>query len=231
MHLHEFLSHVHDVVKPQIYLEVGVQHGTSLNLAHAAELAIGVDPAPLVTAVRNQTISSLPSDQYFWDTRRIEDAGAIKHPRIDLGFIDGLHHFEQALRDFLNIEHWGHDGTVIVFDDVLPRNQEEAQRDQIPGDWTGDVWKATQVLLRYRQELTIMEVNTQPTGTLVVYGFGSGKDIHYYDLLDAAITEYRDLTVVPDNVINRAYAMEPAWALSELKGFIDAKNVDKKPTL
>jgi len=229
MHLHEFLSHVHDVVKPKVYLEVGVQHGTSLKLAHAAESAYGIDPNPLILPAGNQTIFPQTSDTYFWNVRKQEDATGDVHPRIDLGFIDGLHHFEQALRDFLNIEHWSHDGTVVVFDDVLPRNQEEAQRDQIPGDWTGDVWKVTQVLLRYRPELVIWEVNTQPTGTLLVWGFGEEeKNIHYYDLLRQAIEEYTELTVVPDNVINRAFAVEPVFALNELKECIDARDVDQE---
>ena len=41
---HEFLEQLHLALKPKTYLEVGVQHGTSLVLAHGAELAIGIDP-------------------------------------------------------------------------------------------------------------------------------------------------------------------------------------------
>jgi hypothetical protein len=217
MHLHEFLSHVHDVVKPQVYLEVGVQHGTSLNLAHAAEVAIGIDPNPLISQSGNQLIFPYPSDMYFTAPHAPTMADGV-----DFGFIDGLHHFEQALRDFLNIEKYTTQDSVVVFDDVLPRNQEEANRVQCPGDWTGDVWKVTHILMRYRPELTVYEVNTQPTGTLLVYGFGrTGKpSAPAYNLERVATEEYMKLDVVPEATINRAYAVDPVFALNELKEFL-----------
>lgn len=214
MHLHEFLSHVHEIVKPKVYLEVGVQHGTSLKLAHAAKVAIGVDPLPLTQATGNQLIYTMPSDAYF-----VEPYPPILSP-IDFGFIDGLHHFEQALRDFLNIEKYTHSKSVIIFDDVLPRNQEEASRTMCPGDWTGDVWKVTQILLRLRDELSIIEVDTQPTGTLMVWGFGGKKQIGNVELRHVAEDEYMNLNVVPAGVIDRDYAWEPGIALEELRGFM-----------
>lgn len=211
MHLHEFLAHVHDIVKPAIYLEVGVQHGTSLNLAHAANVAIGVDPQPQVSESGNQVIHPMPSDDFF-------STITVSVP-IDFGFIDGLHHYEQALRDFLNIETYCHSKSVVILDDVLPRNQGEASRTMCPGDWTGDVWKATHVLMRYRPELRIFEVDTQPTGTLLVYGFEFVPSMPTAELLTLA-REYMDLEPVPDNVINRPYAHEPVYALNQLKEYL-----------
>jgi hypothetical protein len=218
MHLHEFLSHVHNVVKPRVYLEVGVQHGASLNLAHAAEVAIGVDPQPFVQSSGNRLVYPMSSDEYF----------ANPYPpifSIDFGFIDGLHHCEQALQDFLNIEKYTGKDSVVVLDDVLPRNQEEANRVQCPGDWTGDVWKVTHVLMRFRPDLTVLEVNTQPTGTLLVYGFGREQKLSAArygmpELLHIITEDYVKLDVVPDNVINRAYAVDPVFALEELKNFL-----------
>lgn len=213
MHLHEFLSHVHEIVKPKTYLEVGVQHGTSLKLAHAAEVAIGVDPLPFIQATGNQQLQVMTSDQYF-----VEPYPPIFS--IDLGFIDGLHHFEQALRDFLNIEKYTHPKSVVIFDDVLPRNHAEASRTMCPGDWTGDVWKVTHALLRFRDELTIIEVDTQPTGTLMVLGFGHKKSIGNVELRHIAEDEYMAMELVPDSMINRTYAWDPEMALEELRGFM-----------
>ena len=213
MHLHEFLSHVHEIVKPKIYLEVGVRQGDSLKLAHAAEVAVGVDPLPLTQATGNQLLYTMPSDEYF-----LNPYPPVGH--IDLGFIDGLHHFEQALRDFLNIEKYTTPKSVIILDDVLPRNQEEASRTMCPGDWTGDVWKVTHALLRYRDELTIIEVDTQPTGTLMVWGFGNSKHVTDTEMYHVAEEEYMGIDVVPAGVIDRDYAWEPAIALEELRGFM-----------
>jgi hypothetical protein len=224
MHLHEFLAHVHNVVKPRLYLEVGVQHGTSLNLAHAAEVAIGIDPQPLIQDTGNQNIYRMTSDEYFHGAGG-PDPG--HHLPIDFGFIDGLHHFEQALRDFLNIERHAAKDSVVVLDDVLPRNQEEANRVQCPGDWTGDVWKVSHILMRFRSDLTILEVNTQPTGTLLVYGFGRPKKFSSLrlgspELMHVATEDYMDLNWVPDATINRAYAVDPVFALDELENFLSS---------
>jgi hypothetical protein len=215
MHLHEFLAQMHQVIKPDIYLEVGVQHGTSLKLATTASRAVGIDPEPLHVARNNQVIYKMTSDDYF---DHASDAGG--HAKIDFGFIDGLHHFEQALRDFLNIERYAHEKTIVVFDDVLPRNQEEAQRVQCPGDWTGDVWKVTHMLLKFRPELRIREVNTSPTGTLVVWGFPVGKPSYVPRNMDRYVKDYMHLTEVPQGTIDRDYAVDPEAVLADIEEFL-----------
>ena len=215
MHLHELLAAMHAVIQPKQYLEVGVQHGTSLNLAVTADRAAGIDPAPLVTAHGNQAIYRMTSDDYF---EQANDAD-IQSP-IDFGFIDGMHRFEYAVRDFLNMERYTHNRSVIVFDDVLPRNQEEANRVQCPGDWTGDVWKVTHMLLKYRPELQIREVNTTPTGTLVVWGFFAGRANYVPYPMYKHVGEYMDLAEVPAPTLNRDYAVEPEEVLKEIEEFL-----------
>ena len=46
MNRHEFLGHLHHVVAPRNYLEIGVSDGRSLTLAQVP--SIGIDPAPKV---------------------------------------------------------------------------------------------------------------------------------------------------------------------------------------
>lgn len=214
MHLHDFLTEVHAVVKPSVYLEVGVQHGTSLNRAYGAELAIGVDPEPLCLPASNQQIARMPSDEFFAQF----DPGF----DVDLGFIDGLHHYEQALRDFCNLAQFTPWDGVIVIDDVLPRNQEEANRVQCPGDWTGDVWKVTHILLTLMPRLEIREVDTQPTGTLLVWNLGAYTNSEYAALPDhPEVAKYMDLTEVPGGTLNRDFATSPEEALIEIKEYIN----------
>lgn len=208
-HLHTFLRNVHDVVKPHIYFEIGVQNGTSLNLAHNADRAYGIDPDPLIQQNRNQWIYRMKSDDFFEN-----DHGLLG---IDLGFIDGLHHYEQALRDFLNMERFCHPKSVIIFDDVLPRNQEEAARDMCPGDWTGDVWKVYGILRECRPELRMRLVDTSPTGTLIVTGFGVNRPAERWGLQRLqriANLPGTDLQPVPVEILNRTKAID-AWEALE----------------
>lgn len=210
---HVFLAQLHQLLQPKTYLEVGVQHGISLDLAHAAEVAIGIDPNPLVVAMGNQIVVHLTSDEYFANTSGIEVVR-----QIDLAFIDGMHLFEYALRDFCNIERYCHPGSAVVLDDVLPRNQEEARRmapgDPVYGDWTGDVWKVSIVLGAYHGDLTYRLVDTQPTGLLVVTGFPSRYPP--WSLSQDRIEYYAGIPGVPDEILNRTGAYEPAAALAEI---------------
>ena len=162
---------LHELVQPCTYLEIGVQHGWSLQLSHAP-ISIGIDPNSLVTAGQlhkqtgfNYVITHDTSDSYFANNFAVHD---LNGKPIDLAFIDGMHLVEFALRDFANIERYTNDRSVIVFDDVLPTTVAMAVREQCPGDWTGDVWRVYDILRERRPDLVLLLVDTQPTGLLVV---------------------------------------------------------------
>ena len=163
---HEFLAMLHERLKPRGYLEIGVFSGDSLRLVHRGTPALGIDPDPHLHGHFPGTtqVARTTSDNYF-------ETGPPALEHIDLAFIDGMHLFEYALRDYLNIEQYANPRTVVVLDDVLPRNQHEAAREQCPGDWTGDVWKVPKLLESNRPRLHQHWVDTSPTGTYVVYGF------------------------------------------------------------
>lgn len=212
MQRHDFLAEVHAIWKPRVYLEIGVQHGWSLNLAKEADLAIGVDPFPLVNSTGNQIIHKLTSDAYFASTPVSQRAP------LDMTFIDGQHLFEYALRDFMNAERHGHQDSIIIFDDVLPRNQEEASRVQCAGDWTGDVWKVHNLLTHYRKDLLVTLVDTQPTGVMVVVNLDpNSKELDSrYEQITGADEAIWTLEV-PMNVLERRLAISPDEALSWIR--------------
>lgn len=211
---HEFLASLHTLLKPRGYFEIGVQNGDSLRLAECP--AFGVDPQPMVlgtlldTALFRQT-----SDDFF---AAVHDEGLpplMSGIPIDLAFIDGMHLYEFALRDFRNIERYlANERTVVVFDDVLPRNQEEASREQCPGDWTGDVWKCYFVMQGIR-DVTL--VDTFPTGTMVTFPHpGEGGD------LDALVWDTPEIVkadVVPPEILDRRFALQPETVLAELEAW------------
>jgi Methyltransferase domain len=209
---HEFLVQLHQLLKPKLYLEIGVQTGASLDLAIRADLAIGIDPEPLVSETGNQKIFKMLSKDYF----------VLHAPPelIDLAFIDGSHLFEDALLDFINVEEHCGPRSVVVFDDVLPYNQAIAERYQPPGDWTGDVWKVHPILMDYREDLTVFLVDTQPTGSLVVMGFEEALPLpdrrnNLIRNFDKIVREWSEegSDVVPRWVLERDTAVQPDRAL------------------
>lgn len=156
---YEFLADLHKVLQPRNYLEIGVQTGGSLNLARCP--AIGIDPAPLVPAGPSQMIYSVTSDEFF------ASSDCLLEKPIDLIFIDGMHLFEFALRDFMNVQILANERTVVVIDDVMPYNEAIATREQPPGDWTGDVWKLVEILDEYTSDTCLVDVT--PTGVLLAW--------------------------------------------------------------
>lgn len=210
---HEFLLELHELLRPRGYLEIGVHTGDSLRLVIPGTPAIGIDPAPQVNRVLSsgtQVIKST-SDNFF---SPFPDANnALVPDPLDLAFIDGMHLYEYALRDFLNIEQYANSRTVVVFDDVLPRNQEEAAREQCPGDWAGDVWKVTGLLKAYRPGLQVHTVDTSPTGTLAVWGFGVEPEPWVKDYDQIMMMNLDQFNEVPQEIIKRTEALSPRKAL------------------
>jgi methyltransferase family protein len=209
---HEFLAMLHEHLEPRGYLEIGVFQGDSLKLVQPGTPAIGIDPMPILHGHFPGTtqVYRMTSDEFFGDPEIWIDQSNVK---IDLAFIDGMHLYEYALRDFMNVEKYANPHTVVVFDDVLPRNQEEAAREQCPGDWTGDVWKVIGILQTLRVDLEVVSVNTQPTGTCVVYNLDSSS-IRLQEMYNQIIGWNLDqFNEVPEDVLKRTKAVAPKEAL------------------
>lgn len=207
---HEFLAQLHDLIQPRGYLEIGVQYGTSLALAKCP--AIGIDPAPMLQGhFKDTRVFTMTSDQFFHDYDPVVDLFGDDH--LDLAFIDGMHLYEYALRDFMNVEEYSNPRTVVVLDDVLPYNAAIATREQPPGDWTGDVWKVPLILRTWRPDLHTLLVDTEPTGTAVVFGLNpeSKKLRNLYPTITLDyVTTWED---VPEPVLSREGAVSAEEAL------------------
>ncbi len=212
MHYLDFLQGVQDRLRPPTYLEIGVRHGDSLALAH--RWAVGVDPDPRLrgrklgeqTRMYRQT-----SDDYFARRRPLRH---FNDHRVALSFIDGLHHAEFALRDFINVERLSRWRTVVVFDDVLPTDAEMAGRDRETYFWTGDIYKLTDVLARHRPDLVLLRVDTEPTGLLLVLGLDPTNTVladRYDEVAAQLITP--DPQEVPDEILTREGALAPQEVL------------------
>ena len=89
--------------------------------------------------------------------------------KINLAFLDGLHHYEALLRDFINVEPLMAPGGMVILHDCLPYNVPMADRIQPPNtEWAGDVWKTLLILLETRPDLQIDILDAAPTGLVVI---------------------------------------------------------------
>ena len=202
----EVLRRLHELLRPRSYLEIGVETGATLAFAHAAERALGIDPdasklrrelLPACAQVFHET-----SDTFFARQTREQALGS---QRLDLAFIDGMHWFEYALRDFIHVEAWSQPNAVVVLHDCLPILPLTASRERRTKFWVGDVWKVVSILREHRPELRVKIVATAPSGLCIVRGLDPSSRVLSERLADI-VERYRD-------------AAYPASALATPAGF------------
>jgi hypothetical protein len=157
------------------YLEIGVRRGRTF-LPVRARKKIAVDPEFMIS-VRDRVLWSvknpwnlraeyfeMESDEFF-----SENASLLARYRLDVVLVDGLHLFEQSLRDVLNSLAVLNEGGVVVMHDCNPLAEPDATRAESAekaveanqrhpawsGAWNGDVWKAIVYIRRHLPELSV----------------------------------------------------------------------------
>lgn len=216
----KLLRRLHAVRGPRTYLEIGTAAGKTLALARCASIAI--DPRfRLAGGARRdrQTchLFEMTSDAFF----AAQNPSALFGRPVDLAFIDGMHRFEFALRDFMNVEPHCRPDSLIVLHDCLPvdaymaradpRDRSGAARAHYPGAWAGDTWKALWVLQRYRPDLGIFAFDAPPSGLVVVTHLdpASGRLRRHYDDAIAAADAidlagfYAGVSILPTRALRR----------------------------
>ena len=184
------LRRAHEVLEPQRYLEIGVHKGHSLALAGPQTRVVGGDPDPLlVDPGENAVIVSAASDDFFADEELLSLLGG----PIDLAFVDGLHLYEQALRDVANVERNSDPDGVILIHDCLPIDEATSAREQTGMVWSGDVWKVVVALRRHRPDLSVTTVDVEPTGLAVVSRLDPQNNL-LFDRYQQIVDELADLS-------------------------------------
>ncbi len=161
------LARVHAELRPPTYIEVGVARGDSLALVMPDTRAIGIDPQPRPrhTLGPLQKVFAETSDEFFarHDVRAEFGGGPIR-----MAFIDGMHHFDFALRDFVHLEPLCEADSVIFVHDCYPLDGQTAERQQRTRFWSGDVWRLIVLLKKHRPDLAIRTLAAPPTGLGVI---------------------------------------------------------------
>lgn len=135
------------------YLEVGVSKGLTFHSV-TAHKKIAVDPkfifdvheAKRLSGAEHTEYHEVTSDHYFGNVARADE-------KFHVIFLDGLHTFEQTLRDLINALNCIHADGIIIIDDVLPTSYHASLPDQRISvavrshlkdndpSWMGDVYK------------------------------------------------------------------------------------------
>jgi len=200
IHYSEYLKQIHLVCQPSSYLEIGVETGATLAFAQCP--AIAVDPQfqlrgqPFGQRVETH-LFQLKSDDFFarYDLKTFLPDG------VDFAFLDGMHHFEYLLRDFMNTEKYSHRSAIVTLHDCYPVNTEMANREKNYDRrvdaatrmwWTGDPWKVLPILRDFRPDLHVTMLDCTPTGLIVIQNLDSGSTA-LADAYDEIVAKYRDI--------------------------------------
>ena len=120
----EIIQKIIDFKKYKSYLEIGCDRNQSFYKI-SIDKRVGVDPV-------EGGIHKMTSDKFFLNN----------NDKFDIIFIDGLHEYEQVMKDIKNSLNYLMKNGIILLHDCLPRTIWNQIYPRINSDWNGDVWKA-----------------------------------------------------------------------------------------
>jgi hypothetical protein len=219
-HYLKLLARIHAHLRPRTYVEIGIFAGESFRLAQPPTIALGVDPAPRLDAPPSprHRIFRETSDGFFaaHDLRALLGGAPV-----DLALIDGMHHFEFALRDFVNLERHCTPASTILVHDCYPIDPVTAARERTTAFWSGDVWRLVLALREWRPDLAIHTVAVPPTGLAIVRGLDPGSRV-LADNLDRIVERHLavDYASIADRKRDALNVCAADW--TAVQGLLDA---------
>jgi hypothetical protein len=135
MRREDVIQYLIDENKFTRYLEIGVEKGNNFSKIRC-ESKVGVDPKTECShgaEYKSETLLQMTSDEFF--ERNLS--------KFDIVFIDGLHLYEQVIRDIVNSINCLNIGGYIVIHDCKPWNGTCGREPSSPGSaWNGDVFRS-----------------------------------------------------------------------------------------
>lgn len=224
---HEVIQRLLDLFDAPRYLEIGVDHGATFEPLRAAR-KVGVDPrfnfdkGQVIASGGHVELHETTSDVYFSSVLpNVEE--------FDVIFLDGLHTFEQTLRDLMSAVLLLQPRGVIVVDDVLPDSYHASlpstddlvsvrsflaiRNPSLLADqaWMGDVYKVPFFIQSYLQQFDYATADDTHGQTLLwrrprdaaLVGRRSLEAISRLEFKDL-VTNREDLNPMPtENIVTR----------------------------
>ena len=184
-------------------MEIGVNQGETF-LGVNASRKVAVDPKFLFdvdyakTREPHSEFHETTSDDYFASI----DVG---RERFSVVFIDGLHTFEQTLRDFTNAIHLIQDDGIIVIDDVIPSTYQASLPNQSDAfiikaftqsndnSWMGDTFKLVYFIHSFFPTYELRTISDNHGQAVVWKAAYVRSGFHEYSILDLANLEFLDV--------------------------------------
>jgi len=187
------IQHLINKFNYRIYLEIGVERGINF-FQIDTELKLGVDPNFVIPGgvkdTEKEKFFTMASDEFFANPpKEILERG------LDIVLIDGLHTYEQSLKDVENCLKYLNPNGIIVMHDCLPDSpatamptlEEAKKHPDFKGNWTGDVYKTIIHLRATRPDLFVAVVNTD-------WGIGIIKKGEPENMLSMSIEDIKNMT-------------------------------------
>jgi hypothetical protein len=162
------------------YLEIGVDQGVTFHALAAAQ-KVAVDPnfrfdiEKARLSQKNNSYFQVRSDEFF-------EKFAHKFDLFDVIFLDGLHTFEQTLRDLMNATGYLNRNGVILIDDVRPISYSSSLKDEtqalmvkqtLPqeadGAWMGDVYRLLYFIEAFMPSYTYATINENYSHQMIMW--------------------------------------------------------------
>ena len=163
----DLIQHIINKYNCTTYLEIGCDKDQSFSRIKINK-KVGVDP------ISGGTIRDT-SDNFFIKNK----------DKFDIIFIDGLHHYEQVIKDVYNSLDTLNDNGHILIHDCLPRTIAHQAIPRYRGSWNGDVWKSI-VELRTKSNLEVFTCE-------IDFGVGVIRKKNNTNPLDIKINDFKKL--------------------------------------
>jgi len=217
----EIVQAIADSLNARTYLEIGIAKGYNFWFINA-KIKFGVDPEPQINPPLFHVIKRKVKKMLFFEKEVIfkmtSDEFFLKYPsllnkyKIKVVFIDGLHTYNQSLKDVLNCLKYLDKNGIILMHDCSPTSElkgypaasiEDMKKLNFPdydGAWSGDVWKTIVNLRSLRNDLKVFVIN-DATGIGVITK-GKPENMLSYSESEINKMTYKDLELNRKSLLN-----------------------------